>query len=340
MAGSVAPPALAKDGLAAKACLAVAPSGAVGAPLGGMAKAAGPPKQKAVLPARKAAAAPHRDPALGVKMINLSGPIAKVDLATKDSHLSAMFEAAVSPPDQQAMAGLASASSGAVATPPDRTPTAGLATAHSGAAAGSASQVVALPGGAVLAAVDPAAEQILAATAFVECSLCKRLYPKGSCVDPDRNRVAGVNRKPRVKCKTCNSFAKSRSTTLAGHVGLRDQWEEKTPEQRAAWIDEQRLALQSFGQNAVLKELTQCLSITLEVAESTEEKEQFGVERDWLDAEGVKERFKHKPHAAKTVFASSPKYPKWHCVWMPCSCVGCLLLLMSGCMCVLLRVGV
>ena len=114
-----------------------------------------------------------------------------------------------------------------------------------------------MPGGAVLAAVDPAAEQRLAATEFVECSLCKRLYPKGSCVDPDRKRVAGVNRKPRFKCKTCNSFAKTLSTTLAGHVGLRDQWEEKTAEEHAAWIDEQRLALQSFGHNVVVKELTQ-----------------------------------------------------------------------------------
>ena len=109
-------------------------------------------------------------------------------------------------------------------------------------------------GGAALAAVVPApaaAEQIQ----FVECCLCKRLLPKDTCIDTDRARVG--NRKPRFKCKTCNNFAKSLSTTLAGHVGLREQWGEKTAEQRAAWIDEQRLALQSFGTSVVVKELTQ-----------------------------------------------------------------------------------
>ena len=160
-----------------------------------------------------------------------------------------------------------------------------------------------MPGGAALAAVVPAptaAEQI----AFVECCLCKRLLPKDTCIDTDR---AGVgNRKPRFKCKTCNSFAKSLSTTLAGHVELREQWGEKTAEQRAAWIDEQRLALQSFGTSVVVKELTQCLSITQEESETTEEREQFGVERDWLDAKDVTEKYKDKPGVAKQVFDNCP----------------------------------
>ena len=104
---------------------------------------------------------------------------------------------------------------------------------------------------ATVALAHTAAEQI----AFVECCLCKRLLPKDTCIDTDRIRVG--NRKPRFKCKTCNNFAESLSTALAGHVGLRDQWEEKTAEQRAAWIDEQRLALQPFGTSVVMKELTQ-----------------------------------------------------------------------------------
>ena len=131
-----------------------------------------------------------------------------------------------------------------------------------------------MPSGVALAAACPAASEKIA---FVECYLCKRYFPRGNCVEPDRNRVAGTNRTPRFKCKTCNSFAKCLSTTLAGHVGLREQWEEKTPEQRAAWIDEQRLALQSFGSKVVVKELNQFLTITQEATETAENTEEFGV---------------------------------------------------------------
>ena len=68
---------------------------------------------------------------------------------------------------------------------------------------------------AAVVPVPAAAEQIQ----FVECCLCKRLLPKDTCIDTDRARVG--NRTPRFKCKTCNNFATSLSTTLAGHVELR-----------------------------------------------------------------------------------------------------------------------
>jgi hypothetical protein len=108
------------------------------------------------------------------------------------------------------------------------------------------------------------------------------------------------------------------SKTLAGHVGLREQWDQKTPDERATWIKEQRLALQCLGSNAVVKELTQFFSITQETADTTDEKEKNLVERDYLDEEDVIEKYKTKPGVAQKVFDNCPTYPKWQGVWMQC----------------------
>ena len=47
-------------------------------------------------------------------------------------------------------------------------------------------------------------------------------------------------------------------------------------------------------------------SITQEESETTEEREQFGVERDWLDAKGVVNKYADKPGVAKQVFDNCP----------------------------------
>ena len=193
---------------------------------------------------------------MGPRLDNLAGSIAKDGLArATDGLVSPSLVAAAtrpSPSDGSPRDGVLTEHHEAAAPP--LSPTAGLATAHPQAAAGPASRAVALPSSVALAAACPAASENVS---FVECYLCKRIYPQDSCVDPDRLRAKTGNRTPRFKCKTCNCFAKALSTTLAGHVGLREQWEEKTAEQRAAWLGEQRLALQAFGGASVVKELTQ-----------------------------------------------------------------------------------
>ena len=102
------------------------------------------------------------------------------------------------------------------------------------------------------AEADPVAQATL-----VQCSRCSQWWEMGTCVDPDRSRNASGNRTQRWRCKPCNNFGTTLFNTLAGHVGLREQWDQKTPDERETWIKEQRLALQCLGSNAVVKELTQ-----------------------------------------------------------------------------------
>ena len=92
-----------------------------------------------------------------------------------------------------------------------------------------------------------------------------------------------------------------------------------------------------------MKNLTQFLTITQEATDTAENTEEFGVKRDWLDAEDVLERFKKKPNVAKAISANCPKYPKWHSVWMQCLCSCLGVLLVCGCIgvcCCVLCVGV